>query len=196
MHCRTLVTLNHAKNNAVLLLHGTTGSSLQSLAPSTSNKGSLHHETNGRSIRLSSHTSYQAQPGLCNLPTVGRRRATAYPRGSQTQVQAQCFSLQAFLVPKGGAECSLKSEPKYNLEGRADKPGPSVPSETLYLLRLVCVLAGKHGVSVGGVFGNGLNDVPVFHDLAISYSEDVDDRFPSVFGAGCELGMHDDQVSL
>ena len=33
LHCRTLGTLNAARNNAVLLLHGTTGSSLQFLQP-------------------------------------------------------------------------------------------------------------------------------------------------------------------
>ena len=30
LHCRTLGVLNRAKDNAVLLLHGTTGSSVQS----------------------------------------------------------------------------------------------------------------------------------------------------------------------
>ena len=33
LHCRTLGTLNQAKDNAVLLLHGTTGSSVQFLQP-------------------------------------------------------------------------------------------------------------------------------------------------------------------
>ena len=33
LHCRTLGTLNPGKDNAVLLLHGTTGSSLQFLQP-------------------------------------------------------------------------------------------------------------------------------------------------------------------
>jgi homoserine O-acetyltransferase/O-succinyltransferase len=33
LHCRTLGALNRAKDNAVLLLHGTTGSSVQFLQP-------------------------------------------------------------------------------------------------------------------------------------------------------------------
>ena len=37
VHCRTLGQLNSARNNAVLLLHGTTGSSMQFLQPDMAN---------------------------------------------------------------------------------------------------------------------------------------------------------------
>ena len=37
LHCRTLGQLNSARNNAVLLLHGTTGSSMQFLQPDMAN---------------------------------------------------------------------------------------------------------------------------------------------------------------
>lgn len=59
-----------------------------------------------------------------------------------------------------------------------------VPAAAPYALQVFL----EHAVSVGRLFQNILNDVPVFHNLAVFDAEDVKHRLSSV--CGCIGGMH------
>ena len=64
------------------------------------------------------------------------------------------------------------------------------------LCRLGCYSWGvsEHFVGVGGLGGDGLDDVPVLDDPAVLDPEDVDDGLAVVLGGHREVVVEDDQA--
>src|ERR1700691_5251842 len=74
--------------------------------------------------------------------------------------------------------------------------GTSETSGQTYILLQVARPNSKHCVVVRRGFRDGLDYVPVLHDLAILDPEDVNDSFATLPRGTHPIAMHDDEVSV